>query len=79
MLGSAAYRDLANKIGETCLGATMASLDHDTHVGWRPRVPQWRAIGEIMVAAVRASLIGQATPKEALDQAQRKITHVRKG
>jgi multiple sugar transport system substrate-binding protein len=42
-------------------------------------VPQWAAIGEIMATAIQASLVGQAKPKEALDQAQQKIAGVMKG
>ncbi|HET7411974.1 MAG TPA: sugar ABC transporter substrate-binding protein [Pararhizobium sp.] len=79
VLSSDSYKELANKIGDTFLDATMASLQHDTDVEWRPRVPQWPAIGEIMATAIQSSLVGQAKPKEALDQAQKKISGIMRG
>ncbi|MGN6583517.1 MAG: ABC transporter substrate-binding protein [Rhizobiaceae bacterium] len=79
VLGNDAYKTLANKIGDTFLDATMASLEHDTDVDWRPRVPEWPAIGEIMATAIQSSLVGQAKPKEALDLAQKKIAGIMKG
>jgi ABC-type glycerol-3-phosphate transport system substrate-binding protein len=76
VLNSDAFKKLANNIGDTFLDATLATYEHDTDVDWRPRVPQWAAIGEIMATAIQASLVGQAKPKEALDQAQQKIASV---
>lgn len=79
VLNSDAFKELANGIGDTFLEATTATLENDTDVDWRPRVPQWPAIGEIMATAIQASLVGQAKPKDALDQAQEKISGVMKG
>lgn len=76
VLNSDAFKKLANNIGDTFLDATLATYEHDTDVDWRPRVPQWPAIGEIMATAIQASLVGQAKPKEALDQAQKKIASI---
>ena len=54
-------------------------LDHeDTDVDWRPRVPQWPAVGEIVATAVQAALVGQATPAGALDAAQTQVDGVMK-
>jgi multiple sugar transport system substrate-binding protein len=79
VLDSDGFKRLANKIGDTFHEATRATLEHDTHIGWRPRVPQWPAIGEIMAAAIQSSLVGQAKPKEALDKAQKRIAGVMTG
>ena len=46
---------------------------------WRPRVPQWPAIGETMATAIQSALVGQKKPKEALDEAQARITTILKG
>jgi multiple sugar transport system substrate-binding protein len=79
VLNSDAFKKLANGIGDTFIEATTATLENDTDVDWRPRVPQWAAIGEIMATAIQASLVGQAKPKEALDKAQEKIAGIMKG
>ena len=50
----------------------------DTDVDWRPRVPQWPAVGEIVATAVQAALVGQATPAGALDAAQAQVDGVMK-
>ena len=54
-------------------------MDHDTDPDWRPRVPQWPAIGETMSVAIQQALSGQATPKAALDNAQNRIEQVMRG
>jgi ABC-type glycerol-3-phosphate transport system substrate-binding protein len=59
--------------GADFVEAALASLDQDTDVEWRPRVPQWPAIGEAMATAIQAALVGQKKPKEALDEAQTRI------
>ena len=79
VLNSDAFKKLADGIGDTFIDATTATLENDTDVDWRPRVPQWAAIGEIMATAIQASLVGQAKPKEALDKAQEKIAGIMKG
>ena len=62
--------------GDQLVDATTASFSEDIDVEWRPRVPQWPAVGEIMATAVQAALVGQATPEDALADAQRKIDQV---
>jgi multiple sugar transport system substrate-binding protein len=56
--------------GHNFVEAALASLDQDTDVNWRPRVPQWPAIGDTMATAIQATLVGQRKSKEALDEAQ---------
>ena len=51
----------------------------DTDVDWRPRVPQWPAIGDTMATAIQSALSGQATVKAALDDAQRRIEPMMRG
>src|SRR5207237_4250327 len=58
--------------GQGLAEAALQSLDQDTDVNWRPRVPQWPAIGDTMPTAIQAALVGQKKPKEALDEAQSK-------
>ncbi|HEY2189482.1 MAG TPA: sugar ABC transporter substrate-binding protein [Caldimonas sp.] len=65
--------------GDDFIPAALESLEHDTDVDWRPRVPQWPAIGETMATAIQAALVGQKKPKEALDEAQARITQILKG
>ena len=43
--------------------AALESLETDTDVDWRPRVPQWPAIGDLVATAIQSALAGQATPK----------------
>src|SRR5204862_7700041 len=59
--------------GQDFVEASLASLEQDTDVNWRPRVPQWPAIGDTMATAIQATLVGQKKSKEALDEAQAKI------
>ena len=65
--------------GDNFIAAAFESLEQDTDVDWRPRVPQWPAIGETMATAIQAALVGQKKPKEALDEAQARITQMLKG
>jgi ABC-type glycerol-3-phosphate transport system substrate-binding protein len=65
--------------GHDFIDAALASLDQDTDVNWRPRVPQWPAIGDTMATAIQATLVGQKKSKEALDEAQAKIDSIMKG
>ncbi|MBM0206734.1 extracellular solute-binding protein, partial [Micromonospora sp. STR1s_5] len=46
-----AYVELMRKFGDNFVEATLASLEQDTDVDWRPRVPQWPAIGDKCGAA----------------------------
>ena len=45
----------------------------------RPRLPQWPAVGDTMATAIQSALVGQATPKAALQEAQKKIDRILKG
>jgi multiple sugar transport system substrate-binding protein len=65
--------------GHNFVQAALESLEHDTDVDWRPRVPQWPAIGETMATSIQAALVGQKQPKEALDEAQSRIQQLLKG
>jgi ABC-type glycerol-3-phosphate transport system substrate-binding protein len=65
--------------GDNFVPAALESLEHDTDVEWRPRVPQWPAIGDTMGTAIQAALVGQKKPKEALDEAQARIQQILKG
>lgn len=57
----------------------LASMKNDTDADWRPRVPQWPEIGEVMAVAIQSALVKQKTPKEALDEANREIAKIMKG
>jgi ABC-type glycerol-3-phosphate transport system substrate-binding protein len=65
--------------GDNFIPAALESLENDTDVDWRPRVPQWPAIGETMAVAIQSALVGQKKPKEALDEAQTRIEQILKG
>ncbi|MEO8080143.1 MAG: sugar ABC transporter substrate-binding protein [Caldimonas sp.] len=64
--------------GDNFIPAALESLENDTDVDWRPRVPQWPAIGETMATAIQSALVGQKKPKEALDEAQARIDQILK-
>lgn len=72
------YAELLDAIGPGLTRTTIDSIDEDTDVDWRPRVPQWPAVGEIVATAVQAALVGQAGPKAALDDAQTQVDGVMK-
>ena len=74
-----AYRDVLGSAGHNFLAAATTSFAEDTDVEWRPRLPQWPAVGDIMATAIQASLVGQANVADALNDAQRKIDAVLKG
>jgi ABC-type glycerol-3-phosphate transport system substrate-binding protein len=69
---------MTRDIGPGFLEASLASLEQDTDVDWRPRVPQWPAIGDTMATAIQAALVGQKKSKEALDEAQARIAEILK-
>ena len=73
------YDKLMRAFGDNFVEATMESLQNDTDVNWRPRVPQWPAIGDTLATAVQSALAGQATVKAALDEAQRRIEPMMRG
>ena len=62
--------------GPNLLEVMTDSMAHDTDPDWRPRVPQWPAVGETMSVALQQALSGQQTPKAALDGAQRRIEQI---
>lgn len=70
------YRKLMESFGDNLVDVTTASFREDIDLDWRPRIAQWPAVGEIMATAVQAALVGQAMPKDALTEAQRKIEQV---
>jgi multiple sugar transport system substrate-binding protein len=74
-----AYVKLMSSFGDNFVEAAMDSLQHDTDVDWRPRVPQWPAVGDTMATAIQSALAGQATVKAALDDAQKRIEPMMKG
>jgi ABC-type glycerol-3-phosphate transport system substrate-binding protein len=67
-----------NATGPNFVDAALQSLEQDTDVDWRPRVPQWPAIGDTMATAIQAALVGQKKSKEALDEAQTRIEQILK-
>ena len=64
--------------GDNFIPAALESLEQDPDVEWRPRVPQWPAVGETMATAIQSALVGQKKPKEALDEAQARIAQIMK-
>jgi multiple sugar transport system substrate-binding protein len=74
-----AYVELMRKFGDDFVEATLASLESDTDVDWRPRVPQWPAIGDTLATAIQSALAGQASTKAALEEAQRRIEPMMRG
>jgi len=74
-----AYVGLMRGFGDNFVEATLASLQEDTDVDWRPRVPQWPAIGDTLATAIQSTLAGQATAKAALDEAQRRVEPMMRG
>jgi multiple sugar transport system substrate-binding protein len=76
---SAEFAAAMKDAGDNFIPAALESLEHDTDVDWRPRVPQYPAIGDTMGTAIQAALVGQKKPKEALDEAQVRIEQILKG
>ena len=74
-----AFAQAMQGAGDNFVPAALQSLELDTDVDWRPRVPQWPAIGETMATGIQAALVGQKKPKEALDEAQARIQQILKG
>jgi multiple sugar transport system substrate-binding protein len=74
-----AYVDLMRKFGDNFVEATLASLEQDTDVDWRPRVPQWPALGDTLALAIQSALAGQASVKAALDEAQKRVEPMMRG
>jgi len=72
------YAD-AVSAGDNFIEAALTSLREDTDLDWRPRVPQWPAIGDKMAVLVQGALTNQLSPQAALDQANREIEQIMAG
>jgi multiple sugar transport system substrate-binding protein len=75
---SAEFSHAVSGAGADFITAALQSLESDTDVDWRPRIPQWPAVGEAMATAIQSALVGQKKPKEALDEAQARIAQILK-
>jgi hypothetical protein len=53
-----AYVEVMRGFGDNFVDATLASLQNDTDVDWRPRVPQWPAVGDTLATAIQSALAG---------------------
>ncbi len=73
------YTKTIESAGVDFLKTSMETLANDTDVDWRPRVPQWPAIGETMAKIIQAALVGQMKPRQALDDAQANVERIMKG
>jgi len=73
------YLETMKNAGSNFVKASLDSLDLDTDVDWRPRVPQWPAIGETMGKIIQSALVGQVKPKQALDDAQQQVERIMSG
>lgn len=78
-LRSPEFAAMVKDYGDNYLQATTESMANDADVQWRPRMPQWPAVGETMATAIQAALVGQKKPKEALDEAQGRVAQILKG
>jgi ABC-type glycerol-3-phosphate transport system substrate-binding protein len=79
MWKSAEYTKTIADAGADFLQTSLDTLAMDTDVDWRPRVPQWPAIGETMAKIVQSALVGQVKPKQALDDAQVQVERIMRG
>jgi multiple sugar transport system substrate-binding protein len=75
---SAEFSHAVGGAGQDFISSALESLEQDTDVDWRPRVPQWPAVGETMATAIQSALVGQKKPKDALDEAQARIAQILK-
>ncbi len=73
------YVKVMSGFGDKFVETALESLQSDTDVDWRPRVPQWPAIGDTLATAVQSALAGQATVKAALDDAQKRVEPMMRG
>ena len=76
---SAEFAAAMKDAGDNFIPAALESLEQDTDAEWRPRVPQWPAIGDTLATAIQSALVGQKKSKEALDEAQARIQQILKG
>jgi len=75
----AKFLDMMGGFGHNYVKASVESFANDTDPDWRPRLPQWPAVGDTMATAIQSALVGQATPKAALQEAQKRIDKILKG
>ena len=73
------YVKTMGDVGGNFVNVSVDTLTMDTDVDWRPRVPQWPAIGETMAKIVQSALVGQVKPKQALDDAQVQVERIMRG
>ncbi len=73
------FLELMGAFGHNYVEAATESFANDTDPDWRPRLPQWPAVGDTMATAIQSALVGQATPAAALKDAQAKIDRIVKG
>jgi len=73
------FLELMSRFGHNYVQAATESFAHDTDPDWRPRLPQWPAVGDTMATAIQAALVGQMSPQDALAQAQQKIDQILRG
>ncbi|NEE03338.1 extracellular solute-binding protein [Phytoactinopolyspora halotolerans] len=62
--------------GEGFIDAALTSLQEDTDLDWRPRVPEWPAIGDELAVLIQEALTGQVTPEQAMEQANNQIERI---
>lgn len=72
------YQKLVGFQGGNFIEVVLTSLREDTDADWRPRVSEWPQIGEAMAIAIQAALVGEKTPKQALDEANARIIEIMK-
>lgn len=73
------FLEMMSDFGHNYVQASVESFAEDTDPDWRPRLPQWPAVGDTMATAIQSALVGQAKPKEALALAQQKIDKIVRG
>lgn len=73
------FLELMGKFGHNYVEAATESFANDTDPDWRPRLPQWPAVGDTMATAIQSALVGEATPADALSEAQKKLDKILAG
>lgn len=73
------YREMLGSFGKNLVDAVTTTFAEDTDVEWRPRLPQWPAVGETMATAIQSALVGEASVNDALTEAQNKIDRLLRG
>lgn len=54
----------------------LTALREDTDADWRPRLPEWPNIGDVMALAIQSALVGQKTPEAALNEANQELRRI---